>query len=132
MDLDARALHRDVGDSGPACLVAQAGHGQKALHRLWNGTVAVLHLLHCLLQVLVVLGRRQLAVDLETQALGVDVGLRNVRVDRQVDADFLRPLVRDCWGFSPGQCFEGLHGFAHEADVEVEAHPGNVAGLLRT
>ena len=51
-------------------------------------------------------------------------------VHRQVDADFLWPFVRDHGGLTAGKRFEGLYGLADEAHVEIEAHAGDVAGLL--
>lgn len=54
---------------------------------------------------------------------------RQVRVDRQVDADVLGLLGggdRLAVGGGP----VGLDGLPHQAHVEVEAHPGDVAGLL--
>ena len=53
-----------------------------------------------------------------------------MRVHGEIDADFLRALIGNGGGLAAGERFEGLDRLANEAHVEIEAHTGNVAGLL--
>ena len=109
-------------NTGGAGVHPQRGHGQQVLHGLGQLTVAVGQLLAGLLNLLLGVGRRDLAVGLQTQALRVNVGVRDMRVDGQVDLRLdlalllLAAVVR--------------HGLTHQAQVQVKAHARDVTGLL--
>ena len=96
-------------NTGGAGVHPERGHGQQVLHGLGQLTVAVGQLLAGLRNLLFGVGRRDLAVGLQTQALRVNVGVRDMRIDGQVDLRLdlalflLAAVVR--------------HGLTHQAQV---------------
>ena len=53
-----------------------------------------------------------------------------MRVHGKIDADFLRAFIGNGGSLAAGEGFESFYCLANEAHVEIEAHTGNVAGLL--
>ena len=94
--------------------------------------IAVAQLLEHLLDLLLVLYLGELAVGLQAQTLRSDVFGRDVRIHRQVDADLLLFLLPAVDGLAVSHRAKRLHCFADQADIKVEAHARDVAGLLGT
>ena len=121
-DAHVTALRDDLGDAELARLGAQAGHAEQRLELLGQLAVAVGQLLGQVLEILLGARRRQLAVRLEPQLVGVDVVHRDRRLDRQVDRHGHR---LGAFGL-----LVLLDRLGHHADVQVEADALDVPGLL--
>ena len=116
------ALADDVVDARGLCANPQPGDVGDDAHRLRVGTVAVDEFVEDLLQLLLVRGRRKLPIGLESQPLVIDVLGGQVSVDGQFDAHI---------GFGLGVLTAELRDrLTDEPDIEVEAHPLDVSGLL--
>ena len=131
MKLDACALGEDVGHAHRTRLVTQPRNCHQVLNLGGQGTEAIHHVVGGGGEGVVVARLGKLAVDLQAQTLRVDVALWDVGVHGQVHADFLRALVCGVDGLTAHEPLEGLHGFADQPDVHVEADARDVAGLLR-
>ena len=132
MNFDAGSLHADVGKPRRAHDMPQASDGQQAgnLHR--NGTVAIFHFFDDKPQIRFAGGLRERAVHLKAQALGVDIGIRNVGINGQVDTYFFGCFISTIDHFAVGERPECLHCLTHEPHIQVEPHPGDMPGLFRT
>src|SRR6476661_685306 len=116
------ALHADVGDARLARDGAQPGHLDEVAHRLRRCAVAVDQRGLDLGEGGLVDDTGELLVGLEPQTLARDVVVRQVGVDGQLDLDLGRRAL--------AVAAEVGHRLAHEAHIEVEADPCDVAGLL--
>ena len=109
-------------------LLAQLSHGNQSLHTVWRRPVTVLKLGQNRIQLstgaLLPRRCRKLVVGLKAQTVGVDVSVRNVRVDRQFKLEFGRSLA--------GLTLELGNCVANHAQIQVEPDAGDVATLFAT
>ena len=82
MDFDPIPLHPNVGNPRLAGQVPQPGHRQKPAGLLGYGTVTVLHFLNDEPNVCLRGAGRQFPVHLQAEPLRMNIGLRDVGVDR--------------------------------------------------
>ena len=97
-------------------------HGKQVLYRLRQLAVTVDQLLASLRDLLFGVGCSNLTVRLQAQTLRINIGVRNMRIDGQVNLRLdlalflLAAVVR--------------HRLADQAQVQVKTDTGNMAGLF--
>ena len=117
-----RTQHHQLVNTGGTGVHTHRRHGKQVLYRLRQFAVTVDQLLACLRDLLFGIGGSDLAVRLQAQTLRINVGVRNMRVDGQVNLRFdlalflLAAVVR--------------HRLADQAQVQVKTNTGNMAGLF--